>query len=86
MRLGEFIIYVVIFEVSMFSRNFEFTLTMRIFLNSFVCMCGSHARQDLLALMFVPDMTKHTQTVFIQIFRIKCGVHDLFGLLYQILL
>jgi hypothetical protein len=56
MRPREFIIFVLIFEVS----NFEITLTTRAFLNSFVRMGGLHARHDLLALLSVPDMSKHT--------------------------
>jgi hypothetical protein len=59
MRPGEFVISVVRPEMSIFSRNFEITLTMRSCLNSLVFMWGLHARHDLLALLFVPDMTKH---------------------------
>jgi hypothetical protein len=42
------------------------------FLTAFLfCMRGLHARHDLLAPLFVPDMTKHTQIVFIKVLRIS---------------
>jgi hypothetical protein len=71
MRPKQFIVSVVILEVSMCSGNFEITLTMRIFLNRFCLHVGLTCALHSLALVFVPDMMKRMQIIFVQVLNMS---------------